>query len=136
VEVERDAVVVAVEVVVVSRHRAVASCLLPPPPPPPRARVGNSADATRRHRTDEFHESEGVVYIPGVRGGEWVVPGPFPSWADSKRTTIFRELISIRLEKNPSGTGRSEPHSEETEQGLKENTTYRIQRVVAASSRP
>jgi hypothetical protein len=45
VEVERDAVVVAVEVVLVSRRRAVASCLLPPPPC---ARVGDSADATRR----------------------------------------------------------------------------------------
>jgi hypothetical protein len=89
-------------VVVVSRRRAVASCLLPPPPPPPHTRVGDSADATRRHGTDEFHESEGVLYIPRVRGGGWVVPGPFPSWASSKRTTIFRELVSIRLEKYPS----------------------------------
>jgi hypothetical protein len=40
-----------------------------------------------------------VIYIPGVRGGEWVVPGPFPSWASSKRTTIFRGLVAIRLEK-------------------------------------
>jgi hypothetical protein len=52
-----------------------------------------------RPGTDEFHEAEGVVYIPGVGGGEWIIPGLFPSWASLKRTTFFRRLISIRLEK-------------------------------------
>jgi hypothetical protein len=49
---------------------------------------------------------------------------------------FFASWFQFGWKKNPSGTGRSGPHSEETERGLKENTTYRIQRVVAASSRP